>query len=168
MATLFISDLHLSGERPEIISLFLDFLGTKASQAESLYILGDLFEVWIGDDAIPADMEPVISGLASLTANGIPVYVMVGNRDFLLGEQFEKLTGCTLIKDPTLIDLYGQPTLLLHGDTLCTDDLDYQQFRIMVRDPHWQSDFLSKSIDERIAIGKQARQESMARTKEKI
>lgn len=167
MATLFISDLHLSEERPEIIALFLDFLANQASQAEALYILGDLFEVWLGDDAISPAMDTVIKGLASLSSDGIPVYVMVGNRDFLLGKQFETLARCTLIDDPTLIDLYGQPTLLLHGDTLCTDDLDYQQFRTKVRDPQWQSDFLSKSIEERIAIGKQARQESMARTKEK-
>lgn len=167
MATLFISDLHLSEERPEIIALFLKFLDQQASSAEALYILGDLFEVWIGDDAIPTAMNTVISGLADLTGSGTPVFVMVGNRDFLLGQQFELLSGCTLIDDPTLIDLYGQPTLLLHGDTLCTDDVEYQQFRTMVRDPHWQSDFLSRSIDERITIGKTARQESMARTKEK-
>lgn len=167
MATLFISDLHLSEDRPEIISKFLAFLDNLASQADALYILGDLFEVWIGDDAIPAAMSPVIDGLASVTAFGTPVYVMVGNRDFLLGEQFEKLTGCTIIEDPSTIDLYGEPTLILHGDTLCTDDEDYQQFRTMVRDPDWQSDFLSKSVEERAIIGKQARQESMARTKEK-
>ncbi|WP_455198379.1 UDP-2,3-diacylglucosamine diphosphatase [Kaarinaea lacus] len=167
MATLFISDLHLSGERPAIISLFLDFLTTEASQAEALYILGDLFEVWIGDDAVPSDMEPVLNGLAALTAKNIPVYVMAGNRDFLMGAQFEKLTGCTLINEPAIIDLYGSPTLLLHGDTLCTDDVDYQQFREMVRNPAWQKDFLSKTIDERMEIGKQARQESMARTSQK-
>ena len=91
-------------------------------------------------------MDTVIKGLASLSSHGIPVYVMVGNRDFLLGKQFETLAGCSLINDPTLIDLYGQPTLLLHGDTLCTDDVDYQQFRTMVRDPQWQSDFLSRTI----------------------
>lgn len=167
MATLFISDLHLSEERPEIIKQFLDFLATRATKADALYILGDLFEVWIGDDAIPPAMEPVIEGLASLTASGTPVYVMVGNRDFLMDTRFEELTGCTLIEDPSVIDLYGKPTLILHGDTLCTDDVDYQQFRTMVRDPVWQNDFLSKSIDDRAAIGRKARQESIARTKAK-
>lgn len=167
MATFFISDLHLSGERPEIISQFIDFLENQAANAEAVYILGDLFEVWVGDDAIPTDMQPVIRSLHTLTSGGTPVFVMAGNRDFLLGNQFEKLTGCTLIDDPTTIDLYGVPTLLLHGDTLCTDDVDYQQFRTMVRDPDWQKEFLSKTIDERISIGKEARQESMALTKEK-
>ncbi|WP_455217992.1 UDP-2,3-diacylglucosamine diphosphatase [Kaarinaea lacus] len=167
MATLFISDLHLSEERPGIISLFLSFLDEKASSAEALYILGDLFEVWIGDDAVPAGMERVLKGLAELTAKHVPVYIMAGNRDFLMGSRFEKLTGCKLIADPTIIDLYGKSTLLLHGDTLCTDDVDYQQFREMVRNPEWQEDFLSKTVDERIEIGKHARQESMARTSEK-
>jgi UDP-2,3-diacylglucosamine hydrolase len=92
---------------------------------------------------------------------------MVGNRDFLMGKKFEQLSGCTLIADPTKIDLYGKPTLLMHGDTLCTDDIDYQQFRKMVRDPDWQADFLAKPVKERLAISKQKRQESMASTKEK-
>ena len=167
MFTYFISDLHLTGDRPDIISIFLEFLRGEAAQAEALYILGDLFEVWIGDDAIPSEVEPVITGLASLTANGVPVFVMVGNRDFLMGKKFEQLSGCTLISDPTKIDLYGKPTLLMHGDTLCTDDVDYQQFREMVRDPAWQADFLAKPVEERIAISKQKRQESIASTKEK-
>lgn len=167
MAILFISDLHLSGERPDIVDAFLDFLNNSASNAEALYILGDLFEVWIGDDAISSDMESVIKGLASLTSLSIPVYVMTGNRDFLLGKAFAQLTGCTLIEDPLIIDLYGTPTLLMHGDTLCTDDTDYQQFRNMVRNPKWQQDFLSRTVEERAAIAKQARKESTMRTSEK-
>ena len=167
MFTYFISDLHLTGDRPDIISIFLEFLRGEAFQAEALYILGDLFEVWIGDDAIPSEVEPVITELATLTANGVPVFVMVGNRDFLMGKKFEQLSGCTLIPDPTKINLYGKPTLLMHGDTLCTDDVDYQQFRKMVRDPAWQADFLAKPVDERIAISKQKRQESIASTREK-
>jgi len=165
--TYFISDLHLSGERPDILKLFREFLHDQAAQAETLYILGDLFEVWIGDDAVPADMEPVIADLAALTASGVPVFVMVGNRDFLMGVEFERLSGCTLLTDPATVDLYGIPTLLMHGDTLCTDDVDYQQFRSQVRDPEWQSDFLAKPIEERLAISKHARQESTKRTKEK-
>lgn len=167
MATLFISDLHLSGERPHIIQLFSDFLHNEASQAEALYILGDLFEVWLGDDAITTDCQAVIDGLKTLTTGGVPVYIMVGNRDFLIGEGFEKLTGCHLLTDPHIVNLYGTPTLLMHGDTLCTDDLDYQQFRSMVRSPQWQTEFLAKSFDERVAFAKQARAESMARTQEK-
>jgi UDP-2,3-diacylglucosamine hydrolase len=165
--TYFISDLHLSGERPDIIKLFHQFLRDQASQAEALYILGDLFELWIGDDFVPTDIEPVIADLAALTTGGVPVFVMVGNRDFLMGKEFEKISGCTLISDPVKIDLYGTPTLLMHGDTLCIDDLDYQQFRSQVRDPAWQSGFLAKSFEERLAISKHARQESTRRTKEK-
>ena len=167
MFTYFISDLHLTGDRPDIITIFRDFLHDEATQAEALYILGDLFEVWIGDDAIPVDMQPVISDIASLTTNGVPVFVMVGNRDFLIGKEFENMSGCTLLDDPTRIDLYGTPTLLMHGDTLCTDDVDYQEFRNMVRDPVWQTDFLGKPVEERLAISNHARQESVERTKEK-
>jgi len=167
MTTLFISDLHLTEERPETISLFRTFLREEAAQADALYILGDLFEAWLGDDAVSPGMQPVLDELATLTRNGVPVFVMVGNRDFLLGEQFEKMTGCTLLPDPSVINLYGTDTVLMHGDTLCTDDVDYQQFRKQVRNPAWQSAFLEKSIDERIAMARQARAESKARTQEK-
>ena len=167
MTTLFISDLHLSEENPQILQLFSNFLRNEAQQAETLYILGDLFEVWLGDDAIPAFAETVISDLRQLTQQGVPVYLMVGNRDFLLGERFAELTGTKLLPDPSVIDLYGTQTLLMHGDTLCTDDTDYQAFRQQVRNPAWQEMFLAKSIEERIAIGKQARVESKARTQEK-
>lgn len=167
MTTLFISDLHLSEERPEIIALFRRFLREQAAQADALYILGDLFEAWLGDDAVSPGMQPVIDELSRLTRNGVPVFVMVGNRDFLLGEQFEKMTGCTLLPDPCVINLYGTDTALMHGDTLCTDDVDYQQFRQQVRNPAWQSAFLEKSIAERIAIAREARAESKLRTQEK-
>lgn len=166
MTTLFISDLHLSGERPQIIELFLEFLDRKAATAETLYILGDLFEVWVGDDVVMPDIAPVLEGLRKLTASGIPVYVMVGNRDFLLGEDFQQQTGCQLIEDPCQIDLYGKSTLLMHGDTLCTDDLEYQEARRMVRDPQWQKDFLAKSVDDRIEFARKAREKSKAYTSE--
>jgi len=164
MSTLFISDLHLTEQRPNIIALFLDFLREEASQAEALYILGDLFEAWLGDDAVTPGMQPILDGLAHLTASNVAVYVIVGNRDFLLGGQFEKNTGCKLIPDPSIINLYGTDTLLMHGDTLCTDDVDYQKFRKQVRDPAWQSAFLSKTLEERIMMGKEARAKSKART----
>jgi UDP-2,3-diacylglucosamine hydrolase len=167
LATYFISDLHLSGERPDIIKHFIDFLQHEAAQAEALYILGDLFELWIGDDALPPDMEPAVKALSRLSNSGVPIYVMRGNRDFLIGNEFAQITGCTLLDDPTIIDLYGQSTLLMHGDTLCTDDVDYQQFRQQVRDPAWQAEYLAKTVDERLAMAKQARQISEARTKEK-
>lgn len=167
MATLFISDLHLTEERPEIIALFRTFLREQAAHAEALYILGDLFEAWLGDDAVSADMQPVLDELARLTRSGIPVFILVGNRDFLIGEQFARMTGCTLLPDPSVIKLYGTDTLLMHGDTLCTDDVDYQQFRRQVRDPTWQAAVLAKSIEERMAMARAARAESALRTREK-
>lgn len=167
MTTLFISDLHLTEERPEIITLFRTFLREEAAQADALYILGDLFEAWLGDDAVLPSMQVVLDELSTLSKNGVPTFVMVGNRDFLLGEQFEKMTGCKLLPDPSVINLYGTDTLLMHGDTLCTDDVEYQAFRKQVRNPAWQSAVLAKTIDERIAMAREARAESKARTQEK-
>jgi len=165
--TLFIADLHLSGERPHIIYLFRDFLKREAQQADALYILGDLFEAWLGDDAIPPDMVGVLHDINHLTKSGVPVYVMVGNRDFLLGAKFEAITGCMLLPDPSVINLYGKNTLLMHGDTLCTDDVDYQTIRKKIRSPQWRQAILAKTIEERIQIAREARAESQARTREK-
>ncbi|KPK39287.1 MAG: UDP-2,3-diacylglucosamine hydrolase, partial [Gammaproteobacteria bacterium SG8_47] len=167
MTTLFISDLHLCAERPAITALLLEFLHTRAASAEALYILGDLFEAWLGDDAVQPGVEPIFEGLRAVTQGGVPVNVMHGNRDFLLGKGFERATGCRLIEDPTLIDLYGQRTLLMHGDTLCTDDIDYQQFRTMVRDPQWQDNFLARSPADRILVAKRFRELSVQETKGK-
>ena len=165
MSTLFISDLHLSAERPAITALFLDFLRGRARSAEALYILGDLFEYWIGDDvAGQPEYQPLIAGLRELTAAGVPVYVMHGNRDFLLGTGFEQATGCTLIPDPSEISLYGEKTLLMHGDSLCTDDVAYLKFRAMVRNPDWVKMFLAKTIAERVAIVRDYREISKAAT----
>lgn len=160
MSTLFISDLHLSGDRENITDLFVDFLEKRASKADALYILGDLFEVWMGDDMILPDYMPCINKMKQLADNGLPLFVMQGNRDFLMTEQFSTLSGAYLIDDPTVIDLYGTPTLLMHGDTMCTDDIDYQKFRTMVRDPLWQKDFLDKSPDERLAMAAKLREAS--------
>jgi len=164
MSMLFISDLHLSGERPDIIRLFLEFMVTRAPLSESLYILGDLFEVWLGDDFVPPEAQPLLDALRQYTDSGHKLYVMHGNRDFLLGDRFAELTGCQLLSDPTIIDLYGTKTLIGHGDLLCTDDVDYMMFREQVRNPQWQQAFLSKSVEERIALAKQARQESKKQT----
>jgi UDP-2,3-diacylglucosamine hydrolase len=165
MSTLFISDLHLSAERPAITALFLEFLRGRARSAEALYILGDLFEYWIGDDvAGQPEYRPLIAGLRELTAAGVPVYVMHGNRDFLLGAGFEQATGCTLIPDPSEISLYGEKTLLMHGDSLCTDDVAYLKFRAMVRNPEWVKMFLGKTIAERITIVRDYREISKAAT----
>lgn len=161
MSTLFISDLHLSDQRPEIVSLFINFLANRAKNSSALYILGDLFEYWIGDEvgSLP-QTQPVIQGLKQLTDSGVPVYVMHGNRDFLLGKEFEKATGAQIITDPCIIELNGTSALLMHGDTLCTDDKDYIKFRSIIRDPDWQADFLSKTIDERIKIANDYREMS--------
>lgn len=167
MTTLFISDLHLTEDRPKIIALFQKFLHEEAAQADALYILGDLFEAWLGDDAVQPGMQPILDELAWLTGTGVPVFIMVGNRDFLIGKRFEEMTGCQLLPDPSVINLYGTDTLLMHGDTLCTDDVDYQQFRKHVRNPAWQNAVLAKSIEERIAMAREARAESQARTQEK-
>jgi UDP-2,3-diacylglucosamine hydrolase len=160
MNTLFISDLHLSEERPAVIALFLEFLVHSASRAEALYILGDLFEAWVGDDAVMPALQPVISALKAATGKGTSIYVMHGNRDFLLKEKFEKISGCHLIPDPTVIDLHGVRTLLMHGDTLCTDDLEYQQFRKDMRDPERQRQLLALPVAQRIVLAKQLRQMS--------
>ena len=160
---LFISDLHLDPGRPAITRLFMEFLAQRATQGRALYILGDFFEAWIGDDAVPGD-HPVLAALHRFTADsGVPLYVMRGNRDFLLGQRFAEHTGATLLPDPTLIELDGESVLLMHGDLLCTDDHAYQQFRAMVNDPDWQQGFLARSVEDRLALARQARQESTAR-----
>jgi len=164
MATLFISDLHLDPSRPGITKLFLEFLRTDARRAENLYILGDFFEAWIGDDDPDPHHGLVMSALKELTGHGLPVYFMHGNRDFLVGDAFAGKTGVNILPDPTVLDLYGRPTLLMHGDTLCTDDLDYQKVRTMFRDPAWQRSFLAKSLDERRAFAARARTESKVQT----
>lgn len=163
--TLFISDLHLCAERPAINDLFLTFLRTEARQADALYILGDLFEFWIGDEAVEHDEHRMsIDGLRGLADSGVPVYVMPGNRDFLLGTGFERAGHCTLLPDPTRIELYGTPVLLMHGDSLCTRDTQYMDFRNMVRNPTWQREFLAKPYAERQAIARMYREVSMETT----
>ena len=162
--TLFISDLHLDPEHPTITALFLEFLETRAPGADALYILGDLFEVWIGDDDTGLMNGAVTRGLHACAAGGTPVYVMHGNRDFLLGQQFAAQAGCTLLDDPACIDLYGTPTLLMHGDLLCTDDTEYMAFRDMVRNPQWQAELLAKPLNERRQIAAGMRQCSREQT----
>lgn len=166
MSTLFISDLHLSQERPGITRLFLDFLAGPARDVEQLYILGDLFEAWLGDDMVLPDYREAIQQLKQLSET-VPVYIMHGNRDFLLREDFAEMTGCQLLNEAVVIDLYGKKTLLLHGDTLCTDDTAYQKFRSMVRNPVWQTDMLAKTPGERLALAKQLRETSKTETQGK-
>ena len=163
MTTLFISDLHLEADRPDIAAQFFEFLETEARVAEALYILGDLFEAWVGDDDPNPHYLECKQAIRALADSGVPVYFMHGNRDFLIGEGFAADTGAVIIADPTLVDLYGTNVLLSHGDALCTDDVEYQQVRTMTRDPAWQAAMLAKPLEERIAIARHARQESTAR-----
>ena len=160
MATLFISDLHLEPGRPEIGQQFLAFLSGAARDAEALYILGDLFEAWVGDD----DPNPYYAGmktaLRELVDSGVPVFFMHGNRDFMIGARFAAETGVTLLDDPHPVELHGEKVLLSHGDAMCTDDVEYQQFRAMTRDPGWQAMMMRKSVEERIAYALQARAQS--------
>ena len=150
MPALFISDLHLSEERPAANERFIGFLEGEARSALALYILGDFFEYWIGDDDLEAPFHAVIAGLLrGLTRQGVPVYLMHGNRDFLLGEGFCRATGAVLLPDPSLVDVGGEKTLLVHGDTLCTDDHDYQAWRRVARSEQWQREFLAKPREER-------------------
>jgi UDP-2,3-diacylglucosamine hydrolase len=161
VTTLFISDLHLHPSRPAILACFLRFLEQQQGRAEAIYILGDLFEAWIGDDDPEPDYASVRAGLRRCVSSGTRVYVMRGNRDFLIGEHFGDETGCGLIEDPTRIELYGVPTLLMHGDSLCTDDRDYQVMRNRLRDPHWQRRVLALPVAERQVLARQARELSM-------
>lgn len=150
--TLFISDLHLCPTRPAINRVFLEFLRGPATQAEALYILGDLFEYWAGDDDDDPFNRSVSASLRDLADHGVALYLMHGNRDFLIGKRFATACHAQLLPDPTLLDLYGTPTLLMHGDTLCTDDVRYQAFRAKVRTPEWQQQFLSQPLAARKQI----------------
>lgn len=160
MTTLFISDLHLDDRRPETTTLLQTFLQQEAANAEALYILGDLFEFWLGDDVPTPCSLAVAAALSELNKQGVPCYFMHGNRDFLLKEDYAKQAGMTLLAEETVIDLYGEKVLLMHGDSMCTDDIPYQQFRSLVRNPAWQQDFLSKTPQERLQIALQARDAS--------
>ena len=143
---LFISDLHLALDKPEIIRRFLAFLQNRAPKAAAVYILGDLFDAWIGDDDPTPPNSKIRKQLKQLTASGTPVYLQPGNRDFLLGKQFCKDTGVILLDDYVVIDVYGTATLLTHGDLLCTDDLAYQAFRVKSHTPEWRQSVLSKPL----------------------
>lgn len=160
--TLFISDLHLCEERPQAQALFKEFLQAHAGRCDALYILGDLFEAWVGDDDDSAATRDVVEALATFSAAGTPLYVMHGNRDFMLSGDFAGQSGAELIDDPLRVELYGKPVLLSHGDIWCTDDTEYQQFRAMSRQPAWQAGMMSKPLAERQAIAQGMRAQSIA------
>lgn len=159
--SLFISDLHLAPDEPATTQRFLHLL--DESDAGAVYILGDLFEAWPGDDCLAEPWPATIAAaLRRLGERGTRVYLLHGNRDFLLGPAFCEAVGATLLADPSVIDLHGTPTLLLHGDSLCTDDLAYQQFRRQVREPAWQQAVLARPLAERLVMARQMRAQSAA------
>jgi len=164
MHTVFISDLHLEDARPRATNLLRQFLRGPAAQAEALYVLGDLFEFWIGDDVLTDTARSVAAELSKLRALEVPCYFVHGNRDFLLGPEFARMSGMELLPETSVVDLHGTPTLLLHGDTLCTDDHEYQAFRRKVRDASFQQMFLGLSPTQRLAMAASARDASKAHT----
>jgi UDP-2,3-diacylglucosamine hydrolase len=162
MYSLFISDLHLNESRPQTTRAFFHFLYTQAINAEALYILGDFFDAWIGDDDESELAQDIASGLKKLSEQGVAIYFMHGNRDFLVGNTYAKKAGMSLIDDGIVIDLYGTPTLLMHGDSLCTGDAEYQKFRAMVRSPQWQQQILTQPLAARRALAAQMREKSQS------
>ncbi|GAB2569821.1 UDP-2,3-diacylglucosamine diphosphatase [Dyella jejuensis] len=165
MGKLFIADLHLDDSRPQITALFEHFLaGDEVRSADALYILGDLVEAWIGDDDDAELPRRIARATRAVRDAGVPVYFMAGNRDFMLGEAFAERAGLTLLDDGVVHDLYGTPTLLMHGDVLCTDDVAYQAVRRTVRAPQWKAQVLSMSLDARRAFAAKAREDSRAHT----
>ncbi len=167
MTTLFISDLHLEEGRPDITRAFLSFLAQKAQGIDRLYILGDFFEAWIGDDEHTPLQDEVAAALKAASDSGTQLFLMHGNRDFLIGEAFCERIGATLLEDPAMVDLYGTPTLLMHGDSLCTADVEYQKFRTTMRNPQWQEMFLKRPLADRQTTARQLREISMAKNKGK-
>ncbi|MDO6592333.1 UDP-2,3-diacylglucosamine diphosphatase [Neptuniibacter sp. 1_MG-2023] len=167
MSVYFISDLHLKPERPDLSRAFSSFLSHTAKGAEALYLLGDIFDAWIGDDAPVPGIEPLVSQLKQLSDSGCKIYFQHGNRDFLVGKAFTDSIGAELLPEQIVHSLPIGNALILHGDQLCTDDQEYMQFRAMVRNPAWQQQILSKPVEERIALAKQLRATSKERTAEK-
>ncbi len=160
MTTLFISDLHLQPEREDITRAFEGFMQREAQAADALYILGDFFEVWVGDDDDAPFNQRIADTLTTFSNSGRPLYLMSGNRDFLMGEAWAQRCGATLLGETEAISLHGTDTLLLHGDSLCTRDEPYMAFRQMARSPAWQAELLGKSLEERRMIARQLRQQS--------
>ena len=167
MTALFISDLHLYHQRPAVTEAFRQFLRREAVQADSLYILGDLFEAWIGDDDPDPDNRSIVTSLKALTDSGTRCFFIPGNRDFLVGDRFAAESGVSILSDGTQIDLYNQPVLLLHGDTLCTDDKGYQRFRRFVHHPATRTAFLALPVAARRALAKRMRDQSMSTSSQK-
>ena len=167
MSVLFISDLHLEAERPDITRAFLHFLSTRARSAQALYILGDFFEAWIGDDGMDEFQHSIARALRELTDSGTRIYLMHGNRDFLIGKAFCREAGCTLLRDPSLIDLGGEKILLMHGDSLCTLDAAYMKLRRWLRNPVSLFILRNLPLATRRKLARKLRKESRAQTRMK-
>ncbi|UCL89338.1 UDP-2,3-diacylglucosamine diphosphatase [Pseudomonas sp. HS-18] len=167
MSVLFISDLHLEAERPDITRAFLHFLSTRARAAEALYILGDFFEAWIGDDGMDEFQHAIARALRELSDSGTRIYLMHGNRDFLIGKTFCREAGCTLLRDPSLIDLGGEKILLMHGDSLCTLDVAYMKLRRWLRNPLTLFILRNLPLTTRHKLARKLRKESRAQTRMK-
>ena len=167
MSSCFISDLHLDHKREDIKKAFFKFLESEAYEFKNLYILGDLFEVWIGDDFEDDFTNQVISKLKKFSQSNKNIYIMHGNRDFLLGEKFAEKCGAKLIPDPLILDGKGKKIMLSHGDIFCTDDLEYQDFKEKVRNEKWKIEFLSKNLRDREEIAKNLRKESAVKNEKK-
>ena len=165
---LFVSDVHLDDAAPEAQRQFLEFLRTHVAGARVLYILGDLFEAWVGDDDAGGERAAVLAALRELTGSGVACFLLHGNRDFLIGEDFCRQTGCQLLPDPVIADIDGERVLLTHGDALCTDDHPYQELRSIVRTPDWQHRFLGLSLADRQLLANEARAGSRAHTARSI
>ena len=166
--TLFVSDLHLDAERPHIISAFCRFLEGLGEDTDALYILGDLFEYWVGDDDPATALQPVIGSIRQLGLTGIPIYFIHGNRDFLVGKAFERDTCCKILQEETVVDLYGKPTLIMHGDTLCTDDVAYQKYRSKARNKWVKKAVRMLSIKQRLSIAQRLRDKSVQAVQGKV
>lgn len=155
-----ISDIHLSNHRPDLSKAFFRYLQNLTENTQALYLLGDIFDAYIGDDDDDELLQAVKQQLLKLSQKGVKLYFMHGNRDFLVGEDFCQASGCTLLSDPSIIEHHGKPYLLMHGDSLCTDDVDYQAFRAQIQSPESKAFLLSKSLQERRAIAQQLRESS--------
>ncbi|MEE3240797.1 MAG: UDP-2,3-diacylglucosamine diphosphatase [Pseudomonadota bacterium] len=158
--SLFISDIHLCEQRPDISQAFVEFCAHRATKASNLYILGDLCDAWLGDDDNSPLAELLQQQLLMLYERGVKVFIMVDNRDFLMGNEFSKACNCEILPDPSVIKLYGQSILLMHGDSMCTDDKEYMDFRKIIRDPAMQKKLLSKPLSERRSIATMLREKS--------
>ena len=167
MTTLFISDLHLEEKKPELTNFFFSFIDQVAASSQRLFILGDFFEAWVGDDEQSELQVSVADKLSSLASAGVEIFLMHGNRDFLMGKAYASQCGATLIDDPYPLEIGGKKGLVMHGDTLCTDDLQYMKFRQIARNPEWQTQVLGRPLQDRKLMAHQMRQMSEAKSQGK-